>query len=251
MYGNHGRIGLLVPSCNTVVEREYNMALPEGYATLADRMWMQGGGVSGLARMLEDVEKSSRLLATAQIGVAVFACTSGSFMNGVEGEAMLQTSIRVHAGAPPVTTSAAFVEALRYLGASRVAVATPYIPEINELEQQYLVANGFSVVSIQGMVTPGFDQVDPYGSGRADRESVLQFVLNMDYATADAIVISCTNFPTFDIIAEVERRTGLPVVTSNQSTLWKALEALGFRGAIHGFGRLLECGFGGEGAHDS
>jgi maleate cis-trans isomerase len=38
----------------------------------------------------------------------------------------------------------------------------------------------------------------------------------------------------------IEARTGRPVVSSNQSTIWAALRALGLTRPITGFGRLLE-----------
>jgi maleate cis-trans isomerase len=37
-----------------------------------------------------------------------------------------------------------------------------------------------------------------------------------------------------------EARTGKPAVSSNQSTIWTALRALGITRPITGFGRLLE-----------
>jgi maleate isomerase len=37
----------------------------------------------------------------------------------------------------------------------------------------------------------------------------------------------------------LEQRTGKPVVTSNQATIWMALQALGIQKPITGFGRLL------------
>ena len=41
-------------------------------------------------------------------------------------------------------------------------------------------------------------------------------------------------------MAELERRTGKPVVTSNQASIWAAFRALGLPASIRGYGRLLE-----------
>jgi maleate isomerase len=38
----------------------------------------------------------------------------------------------------------------------------------------------------------------------------------------------------------LERRTGKPVVTSNQASIWASFRALGLRPALKGFGRLLQ-----------
>ena len=43
-----------------------------------------------------------------------------------------------------------------------------------------------------------------------------------------------------EAVAELEFRTGKPVVTSNQATIWASLRALGCTAPIEGFGKLLE-----------
>jgi maleate isomerase len=41
-------------------------------------------------------------------------------------------------------------------------------------------------------------------------------------------------------VAELERRTGKPVVSSNQASIWASFRALGLTTPIKGYGRLLE-----------
>jgi maleate isomerase len=41
-------------------------------------------------------------------------------------------------------------------------------------------------------------------------------------------------------VAAIEARTGKPVVTSNQSTIWASLRVLGVTQPVVGFGHLLE-----------
>jgi maleate isomerase len=53
------------------------------------------------------------------------------------------------------------------------------------------------------------------------------------------IFISCTNFRAIEIIESLERKTGKPVISSNQATLWYALRKLGIKDSIEGYGRLL------------
>jgi maleate cis-trans isomerase len=57
---------------------------------------------------------------------------------------------------------------------------------------------------------------------------------------ADALLCSCTAWRSVEAIAAIEARTGKPAVSSNQSTIWTALRALGITRPIAGFGRLLE-----------
>jgi maleate isomerase len=43
-----------------------------------------------------------------------------------------------------------------------------------------------------------------------------------------------------EAVDALEQRTGKPVVTSNQATIWSALGALGLKEPVRGFGRLFE-----------
>jgi maleate cis-trans isomerase len=56
---------------------------------------------------------------------------------------------------------------------------------------------------------------------------------------ADALLCSCTAWRSVEAAEEIERRTGKPVVTSNQASIWVTLGRLGHTEPIAGFGRLL------------
>ena len=56
---------------------------------------------------------------------------------------------------------------------------------------------------------------------------------------AEAVFISCTNLPTYDVIATLEAELGKPVLTANQVTIWSALRVIG-RKAVGPGQRLLE-----------
>ena len=57
--------------------------------------------------------------------------------------------------------------------------------------------------------------------------------------TAPANVLLATDLPTFTSIESLEKITGIPVLTSNQTLLWSALEAVGYAIPIGGLGRLF------------
>ncbi len=46
---------------------------------------------------------------------------------------------------------------------------------------------------------------------------------------ADALFISCTNLPTYDVIPQLEAELRIPVISANQVTMWAALRRLGTR----------------------
>ena len=73
-----------------------------------------------------------------------------------------------------------------------------------------------------------------------DPEEVVAFASRVCRPDADALLCSCTAWRSVEAVAELERRTGKPVVTSNQASIWASFRALGVRPALKGFGRLLQ-----------
>jgi maleate isomerase len=164
--------------------------------------------------------------------VMAYACTSGSFIGGLDGEAAL-VSAMTEAGAPAaVTTSGALLQALRHLALDRIATATPYIAEITVGLTTYLAEAGVEVVAAAGLGLTSDIWTVPY-------DVTVDLVRDTDTADAQAVFISCTNLPTYDVIATLERELGKPVLTANQVTMWSALGLIG-RKAVGPGQQLLE-----------
>lgn len=164
--------------------------------------------------------------------VMAYVCTSGSFIGGLAGEAALVSAMTA-AGAPAaVTTSGALLQALHHLNVSRVATATPYVPEITAGLTGYLAEAGVEVVAAAGLGLISDIWTVPY-------EVTVDLVRDTDTADAQAVFISCTNLPTYDVIAALESDLGKPVLTANQVTMWSALNIIG-RKAVGPGQQLLE-----------
>jgi maleate isomerase len=152
--------------------------------------------------------------------VVTYACASGSFVGGATGEAALHASM-MSAGAPSATTtSGGLIQALRALGLNRIAVVTPYIDSVTERLLGFLGEHRIEVVSSVGLGL--LDHIWKVGYAE-----IVQAVTAVDVPEADALFISCTNVPTYDIIGPLERWLGKPVLTANQVTMWSALHAIG------------------------
>lgn len=159
--------------------------------------------------------------------VVVYACTSGSFVAGAAGERAL-VEVMLAAGAPAaVTTSGALVRALLALRMSRVAVATPYVVEMTSLLEVFLGEHGVEVITSVGLGLPGEIWKVPY-------RRVVEMVRAADHPEAEAVFVSCTNLPTYDIIGPLEQELGKPVLTANQVTIWAALQAMGLSAVSEG-----------------
>ncbi len=76
--------------------------------------------------------------------------------------------------------------------------------------------------------------------GRQDPARLIDLAGRLDRRHAEAIVLSaCVQMPSLPAIAEVERRTGLPVVTAATATAHALLGRLGLPPMIDGAGWLL------------
>ncbi len=152
--------------------------------------------------------------------VTAYACTSGSFVGGLAGEIALVTAM-TNVGAPAaVTTSGALLTALRHLDITKIATATPYTADLTAELGSFLAEAGFDVVAASGLGLTSDIWTVPY-------DVTAQLVRDTDCPNAEAVFISCTNLPTYDVIAPLEAELGKPVLTANQVTMWSALTMAG------------------------
>jgi maleate isomerase len=234
MYGELGRIGLMVPSVNTVVEPETAAMSPDGVSVYATRLRNSRSDLEGSEKMLQHVERAADELASAGVDVIAFACTASSFIQGLKGEEDLKIRIEGSSGVRAVTTSGAVSSALTRLGLKRIVLLTPYSDELNKLERHYLNEKGFEVLADRGMGI-----VDAFSIGKVEPDEVHRFALEILKPEVDGLFVSCTNLRTIEIIDRLEEETGKPVVTSNQATFWACLRSVGYSDPISGYGSLL------------
>jgi maleate cis-trans isomerase len=236
-YGYRGKIGLIVPSTNTINEPEFNLAAPHGVSIHGARIKLLGKATNeSYLKMVDETDRAAAELATAEVDVIAWGCTSGSF---IVPRQEIEARMEKASGIQSVTTSSAVICALEALGAKCVALGTPYIDFVNEAEEKYLKDAGFKVASTYGMQL-GETQEERRGIGRVPPESLYRFVRFIDRPEADVVFLSCTNLATFEMIEELEAEVGKPVITSNLSTFWRCLRMMGLRDQIDGFGQLLE-----------
>ena len=90
------------------------------------------------------------------------------------------------------------------------------------------------------MSIDGLRCMNVHGLAQFSRSVVYKLVRGVNNPDAECVFISCTNFPTIDIIEVLEKDLGKPVITANQALLWSALRKLGVHGSIDGYGQLLK-----------
>lgn len=226
------RIGLLLPSSNTTMEPEFYAMAPDGVSIHTARMMLYDVTPESLESMAGDAVNAAELLATAGVDVMVYGCTSGSLVKGIVWEANLVKELQKATETPTVTTGGAVVEALNVVGATNVTVVTPYIDELNRLEKTFLEAHGFHIATIKGL-------------GLTDNQMIGRVTINEVRRLIDltpetnCLFVSCTNLPVTSMIQDLESQYNIPVVTSNQASMWSALRSMS-HGPVEGYGTLLK-----------
>jgi maleate isomerase len=167
--------------------------------------------------------RGARDLAAAEPGATAYACTSASYANGLAGERRLRAALERGGARRALTTSGALLEALAALGVHRIGVATPYDAELTAALPEFLAAAGHEPVAVAYL---GLD----HAIERVRPRSVAELIRSAAPAEADAVVVSCTNLPTIEVLSELEHELGRPVVSANLATVWAALRAAGIPG---------------------
>ena len=230
------RIGLVVPSTNTVMERDAWRLAPDGVVVATARMHYDRSlaPLERLEAQLGHVAAAVDDVRTAAVDVVVYGCTSGSFFRGRRWEVGHLADLEAIAACPVVLTARAVVDAAIALGLRRVTVLTPYAADVDERLHAYLTDFGFTVVAF---VRPEREA----GSRPADiRPSAIVDALRTTTPEAtDGYLLVCTALPVLDLIEPLEAELGRPVVTSNQAAMWAALRSIGHDQPVAGHGRLL------------
>jgi len=238
VYGERGRIGLITLASDTSVLPEYQRLMPPGVAVYPAPIVLPRGEVTpdALSEMLasDALERAAALLAWAEVGMILFACTSGSLVHGAGWDRQLTDRIEVAANLPATTTTTTVLAALNAVGATSLAIATPYLDDVNAIERRFFNESGYRVAAIAGLQLATDREI-----GRLSPADAERLVATVDCPDADAIFVSCTNFHVVEAIATMEARHRKPVVASNQAGAWAALRQIGIIDAIPGFGRLL------------
>jgi maleate isomerase len=229
-FGTRARVCHLYPA-GGLCDFEIQAMAPDGVQFVTTRVPFRRTGVADDLRFAEHVGAQSELLADAAVELVAVNCTAATMLAGPR---RIREVVAEHAGVPAVTTIEAVLGALDHLGVGRVALVTPYLPEVVEAESAYLADHGVEVVEVGGRPCH-----TPVEQGEIPPQVWVDTVAGLSLDGVDAVLLSCAGVQVAPVIDEIERRTGLPLVTSNQALLWWVLRALRLPEEAPGYGTLL------------
>jgi maleate isomerase len=235
--GRRARLGIVVPSVNTVMEPWAQKVVPGGVSIFAARMFIPPATTpEAFIEMDRNEGKAAiRQLSSVFPDAIAYGCTASSIVQGLAYDAHLRSEIEEAYAVPATTAAHAILTAAQTLGATTVSIVSPYTDEVDAAEHRYFESAGLKLRGGAHLgISDGFRLAEP------EPEALLALGLRGCDAGADALIVSCLNTRSHTVIAALEKALGKPVITSTQATLWHALRLAGIDDPIKGYGRLLE-----------
>lgn len=233
--GRRANIGLLVLETDLTIEDEFRHVLPEGVALYGARLRSPAEITPEKLRLMEaEIPGAAGLLPAIDFDAVGFGCTSGAL---VIGEPVVAERVReARPGVAVTDPVSAAIAATRALGARRVAVLTPYLPEINAALRAQFQQRGMEIP-----VMGSFNQPDDYVVARITPAAIRDAMIELGRAPeVDAVFVSCTSLRVARIVREVEAAIGKPVTSSNHALAWRLLRLSGVADSLPEHGRLFE-----------
>jgi maleate cis-trans isomerase len=235
VYGGKGRIGLVVPANNSVIEPEFWSVLPQGVAAYATRLMAKGDLTPEAVHQMESaLDQAVGLVAATGVDVIAYCDMVTTFIMEPGWNERTVDEIARRTGVKALSAWTSLRDALAHLGARRIALGTPYPVAIHAFAPPFFRARGFEL-----RADATLDILDMREVPTVDPARLQSFVRSLDLRGCDALVLLATDLPTFACLDELEREFGLPILTSNQTLLWASLRALSGTAPSRPLGRLF------------
>jgi len=221
-------IGVMTPAMNTVVQPELELLRPQGVTNQMQRFRLGGDQVSD--DLLDEAEK---LMDCKPVAMAV-GLTTDAGPGGVEKLDKRCSELSQHIGIPVCNASIATQQALKAIGAKRIAVLTPFNAEVDQVVKGNIEAGGFEVIAIKGSEAPSLPAIC-----ETPLQQIRELIRELAESDCDAIAQVGTALPVVELIEEMEQETGKKIIACNAAVYWQALRAANINEAVGGYGFLL------------
>ncbi|MGE0034445.1 MAG: Asp/Glu racemase [Xanthobacteraceae bacterium] len=237
------KLGIVVPSTNTIVQPETDAMRPRGVTNHIGRIHIPDLPLTNdteFAEIMTAIEPDllgavDRVMSCKPAHV-IMAMSIPTFWGGMAGAGQLLQRLKARAGVPVSLGSLACAEALRkFPHVKNIGILTPYQPVGDAHVARFFEENGWRVKAVHSLKRPSEVLI-----GHATTADLVDGLRALAAQDVDAIVQAGTDLAMTDIAAEAERWLGIPVLAINAATYWSALRESGIADRVQGFGRLLE-----------
>jgi len=229
-------VGLIFPPANYALPPEARKMYPSGVGFLAEGVGLERMTPEGYDQVVDKIVPTAVKMAKAGANAISVMGTSLTFYKGAAFNEQLKNSISKATGLRSTTMSTAIVEGLRTMGGRRVAVATAYNEVVNQRLRVFLQESGFEVLTVKGLGIERFEDSPP-----VTQDGLLKFSAGVFESApkADSLLVSCGALKTLEILAPLEQRCKVPVVSSLPHAFWASVRLVGLSGQAKGYGSLL------------
>ena len=238
IYGHRARIGYCSPPFVTeTFIYEFYRIVPDGVTLMITTLEVGNEYTAeAFAGSRDRSMAAARAMGAAGADVIVLGGNPVNQSMGIETLPKLTRAMSAEIGVPVVTSTLAQQDALEALGVRRIATAHMAGPGHDARAHRQIQAMGFESVGVlAGEPLP----LLRYGTIEPDYALALGRELQRRFPAAECIHFANAHWPVAFAIEPLERELGLPVMTSGQAIIWKALRTAGIDDRIQGFGRLL------------
>ena len=234
------RLGMLTPSSNTVLEpltfdmlaNQSNISVHfSRFRVLKISLESDSLGQFTYDPMLEAAD----LLADAQVQSICWNGTSSGWL-GFEKDRTLIAEIEARTGIKACSSILAMNELLTKFNAKKIGFVTPYLNEIQQKILNNYRSEGYEIAGEKHLGDPGNFSFATYSEAE-----ILELCRAVANERPDAILIFCTNFRGARLAPIIEKETGITVLDSVATALWKSIQVAGEEPKkIRGWGRLFD-----------
>lgn len=223
-------LGLIVLQTDETIEGDLRAMLPVEAPVYISRVPSAPQVTpQGLREMQGHLTQAAALLPQALPFSAIgYGCTSATAQIGAYRVAeLIGEGVQTAHVTDPLS---ALIAACRALQITQLGFLSPYTADVSDALRATLADAGIATPTFGS-----FEEACEASVVRIDGPSVVAAAEDLaQQGGTQAIFLSCTNLRTLDVIAQIEARTGLPCLSSNQVLGWHLSRHAGIRSRVPG-----------------
>jgi len=233
---NNPRIGLIALGSDLRIEKDFNNVIyGKDIDLYVNRIHCYNPLTNEtLAKMADDITNVTKeILPNQKLDCVAYGCTSGTVAAGYHAIKSKINLAKPDANVTTPITSA--IKALKALDIKKISIFTPYTKEINDSIINYFNKENITINSLTYL-----DIASDSDIGKVDQNYLFEVLSKIDLENSDALFVSCTALPVLSIIDRLEKKLNKIILSSNQTLIWDALNLIGNKAPVVGYGKIFE-----------